>query len=173
VPDDRVTERLRLVPVALEHVRDLLAIHQDPAVAESWGGAWTVDEARVYAERFAEDWRTLGIGKWMAYHRTTGDLVGRGGVSRAYVVDGDWHLEVGWALRHSYWGHGYATEIGAAGLAFAFDELGADEVVAYTEPGNARSRAVMERLGMVEPREIVHQDVPFVLLYRIRRVQRS
>nr|NIS36511.1 GNAT family N-acetyltransferase [Actinomycetota bacterium]NIU71013.1 GNAT family N-acetyltransferase [Actinomycetota bacterium]NIW32959.1 GNAT family N-acetyltransferase [Actinomycetota bacterium]NIX25107.1 GNAT family N-acetyltransferase [Actinomycetota bacterium] len=48
-------------------------------------------------------------------------------------------------------------------LAFAFNELGADVVVAFTEPHNRRSRAVMERLGMRYLREIVHQGGPFVL----------
>ena len=46
-----------------------------------------------------------------------------------------------------FWGQGYATEIGQVGVAFAFDELGADEVISFTETGNERSRAVMERLG--------------------------
>lgn len=44
----------------------------------------------------------------------------------------------------------YATEIGRAGLALAFDELGADEVVAFTEVHNRASRAVMVRLGMAD-----------------------
>jgi ribosomal-protein-alanine N-acetyltransferase len=33
-------------------------------------------------------------------------------------------------------------------LAFGFDELGLDEIVALTTSANARSRRVMERLGM-------------------------
>ncbi len=88
--------------------------------------------------------------------------MGRGGVSRA-EVDGAPRLEVGWTVHPDRWGNGYATEIGRAGLAFAFNELGADVVVAFTEPHNRRSRAVMERLGMRYLREIVHQGGPFVL----------
>jgi hypothetical protein len=38
--------------------------------------------------------------------------------------------------------------LGRGGLAFAFENLGAEEVVAFTERHNRRSRAVMERLGM-------------------------
>ena len=45
------------------------------------------------------------------------------------------------------WRRGYATEIGRAGLAVAFDEVRADAVVSFTEVRNHRSRAVMERLG--------------------------
>jgi predicted acetyltransferase len=60
-------------------------------------------------------------------------------------------------------GRGYATEIGRAALAFALDELGATEVVAFTEPDNRRSRAVMERLGMRHVRDIVLDGEAFVL----------
>jgi ribosomal-protein-alanine N-acetyltransferase len=63
-------------------------------------------------------------------------------------VDGAERLEVGWTLLRERWGEGYATEIGRAALAFAFGDLGADEVVAFTEPHNTRYRRVMERLGL-------------------------
>jgi RimJ/RimL family protein N-acetyltransferase len=83
-------------------------------------------------------------------------------------------LELGWTVRSGLWGRGYATEIGQAGLAFAAGDLGAEEVVAFTERHNRRSRAVMERLGMghvgeltapglVEGRPGVHDDAPFAL----------
>src|SRR6185503_1192565 len=110
----------------------------------------------------ARGWQADGIGKWLAYDRTTGALVGRGGLALA-DVDGAARLEVGWALPRDRWGYGYATEIGRAGLAVAFDELGADEVVAFTEPQNTRSRAVMRRLGMRYLRDIVWSGMPFVL----------
>jgi RimJ/RimL family protein N-acetyltransferase len=77
-------------------------------------------------------------------------------------------------------GRGYATEIGRAGLQFGFEDLGAEEVVAFTERHNRRSRAVMERLGMryvgeftgrglVEGRDGVYDGAPFTL-YTIGRV---
>jgi Acetyltransferase (GNAT) domain len=83
-------------------------------------------------------------------------------------------LEVGWTVRSALWGRGFATEIGRAGLALAFQELGAAQVVAFTEWHNARSRAVMERLdmayvgevtapGLVEGRPGIHDDAPFAL----------
>jgi RimJ/RimL family protein N-acetyltransferase len=123
------TARLRLVPAGAEQVADLVAIHRDP---------------------------------WIAYERATGALVGRGGLSampagRAAseqiggLVGPAWAqrpLEVGWAIVAEYRGQGYATEIGRAGLEFAFDVLGADAVIAFTERHNTASRNVMERLGL-------------------------
>jgi RimJ/RimL family protein N-acetyltransferase len=76
-----------------------------------------------------ERWRVDGVHKWIAHDRATGELVGRGGLSRT-ELDGAHHLEVGWAVRTPLWGCGYATEMGAEALRFAADVLGATEVVA-------------------------------------------
>lgn len=88
--------------------------------------------------------------------------MGRGGLSYA-EVDGARRLEIGCAVRERFWEQGYASEIGRTGLAFAFDELNAAEVVAFAEPHNERSRAVMQRLGFRYEREIRHRGAPFVL----------
>ncbi len=158
---ERFTERLRLEPIGPRHAADLFALFTDPAVAE-WYGAWTPEQAEQQAARIAERWAVDGVHKWMAYDLRTGERIGRGGLSVAYV-DGRHRLEVGWALHRAFWGRGYATEIGRAGLAFAFGERAADEVVAYTEVRNVRSRAVMERLGLRFRKEITRHDEPFVL----------
>lgn len=141
----RFTARLRLEPVGAGHAEDLCRLFQDPAVAE-WYGVWTLEMAQREAASIANAWETDGVHKWMAYEQSTGALVGRGGLSRVQIA-GQERLEIGWVLLRPFWGQGYATEIGRAGVAFAFEELGANEVVAYTETRNARSRAVMERLG--------------------------
>jgi [ribosomal protein S5]-alanine N-acetyltransferase len=133
----RVTDRLRLEPIGSGHAEDLWRLFADPAVAE-WYGMWTLEMAQREAARIASAWETDGVHKWMTYLRSTGALVGRGGLSRVHLA-GQERLEIGWALLRLFWGQGYATEIGRAGVAFAFEELGADEVVSYTETRNARS----------------------------------
>ncbi|OAP25741.1 hypothetical protein A4R44_03116 [Amycolatopsis sp. M39] len=42
-------------------------------------------------------------------------------------------------------------------------ELGAAEVVAFTEVHNVRSRAVMERLGFTYRHDVPHRGEPFAL----------
>ena len=160
-----LTDRLRLVPIGPEHVDDLVALHADEAVAAWSGGPWSVADARRRAEWAQQRWREVGVDKWMAYDRSDGSLVGRGGVS-LQVVDGAERLEVGWTVASRLWGRGYASEIGRAGLEFAFTELAADEVVAFTEPDNRRSLAVMHRLGMRYVKRITHHDLEKVLYSR-------
>lgn len=172
----RLTERLRLEPIGLQHVDDLLCLHSDPAVAKWHGGTWSAEYAQAYARKSFNAWKTVGIHKWLAFDRMTDKLVGRGGLS-IQEVDGAKQVEVGWTLHSNFWGHGYATEIGRTGLEFAFTELGAWEVIAYTESHNMASRAVMERLGMryartfkerglIEGCDGVHDGAEFVI-YRI------
>ena len=59
------------------------------------------------------------------------------------------------ALDRSVWGRGYATEGGAATLAFAWRELDAARVISLIYPENTRSIAVAERLGETFDRTMV------------------
>lgn len=169
VAAERLTGRLRLVPIGVDHVDDLVTVHSDPWVAHWFADALTTaDQAIGYANGWSRAWEELGVGKWMAYLRETGELVGRGGPSRmiqespvaaqiARLVGPDWsplRVEMGWALRAPYRGRGYATEIATEALDLAFGSLGAGVVIAYTERHNLASRAVMERVGMALAGEI-------------------
>jgi ribosomal-protein-alanine N-acetyltransferase len=157
-----VTHRLRLEPISVDHAADLYRLHQDAAISEWWDTTWSPEDAAAQAARYQVGWANDGVSKWMAYDRTTSELIGRGGITCMHV-DGADRLEVGWAVLGRFWGMGYATEMGSAALSFAFDDLAAAEVVAFTEPHNLRSRAVMERLGMTYERDIERDGIAFVL----------
>lgn len=88
-------------------------------------------------------------------------------------------LEIGWALRREHWGRGFASEIGTAGLGYAFDVLGVRAVVSCTARHNRRSLAVMERIGMhyageigsrglAEGEENPRDDSPFSVCVMLR-----
>jgi RimJ/RimL family protein N-acetyltransferase len=187
-----LTERLHLVPVSLEHVADLVAIHRDPWIARWYAGEWSTAAAETFAQACAHAWTVDGVAKWIAYERRTGALVGRGGLSRmppdvtssqiAALVGPAWteqRLELGWAVREAFRGKGHATEIGRAGLSLAFEVLEARSVISFTERHNLASRNVMERLGMqlageISARGLIegmsgeHDNAPFAL-YAIER----
>lgn len=191
MPDDAqpvLTERLRLEPISRANADDLHLVHTDPRVVP-WYDGWnpSLPQAIERAEAIAESWRHHGVHKWVAYERSTGEVVGRGGLSRT-PVDEDWGqlyrflpdetwvrerhptelpfrahawwMETGWALRGAHWGLGYASELGRASLAFAFDELGMRAVVSCTARHNLRSLAVMERIGMRRVGEIRSPGIP-------------
>ncbi|MEV6302031.1 GNAT family N-acetyltransferase [Actinoplanes sp. NPDC051861] len=159
----RHTARLRLEPVSPAHADDLWRVFQDEHIAHWYGGAWSPEQAATNAAAMHAAWRADGVHKWVAYHRETGELVGRGGLSWTDVT-GSRRLEVGWAVRSPFRGQGYATEIGRAGLDFAVERFRAGEVIAFTERHNSASRAVMERLGMRYHGELhIPDEGPFAL----------
>jgi RimJ/RimL family protein N-acetyltransferase len=57
-------------------------------------------------------------------------------------------VEVGWRLARTYWGQGFAPEAAAAALAFGFDVVRLEQIVANTVPANTNSQRVMIKLGM-------------------------
>jgi RimJ/RimL family protein N-acetyltransferase len=203
----RFTMRLRLEPAGPANAADLWRVHADDEVWPWYGNEKpSLEQTQRWAESMGDSWRLHGVHKWIAYDRVSGEVVGRGGLSRT-PVDEDWGqiyallpaerwvrvaheigrpfvahanwLEIGWALRHEFWGRGYAAEIGRAGLAFAFDVLEAHAVVSCTERHNVRSRAVMERIGMryagevrrrgmVDGVEAEQDDAPFAVCVLLR-----
>jgi [ribosomal protein S5]-alanine N-acetyltransferase len=159
------TPRMRGVRIGPAHHAALLSLVGDPRVGATLGGAAMADDVTATIEREVARWARDGLGYWLFRTRETGEVVARGGLSRAHVGGRD-EVEVGWAVMPAFWGQGYATELGAAALALAFGPLGLDSVVAYTLPDNLASRRVMEKLGFSYEREVVHADLPHVL-YRL------
>jgi RimJ/RimL family protein N-acetyltransferase len=77
-------------------------------------------------------------------------------------------VELGYKLGPEYRGRGYATEAGRAWLAYGFETLGLDRIVAVAWPENAASWRVMEKLGMTRVGPGHHYGHE-TLLYRITR----
>jgi ribosomal-protein-alanine N-acetyltransferase len=125
-------------------------LNADPRVMEYMPG--TLDRAASDAliARAQAHFDRHGFGPWAAVLRSDETrLIGFVGLM---VPSFEAHftpcVEVGWRLAFAHWGRGYATEAARAALAFGFGSAGLDEIVSFTSVGNARSRAVMERLGM-------------------------
>jgi len=114
------TERLRLVPIYAGHASELWELHQDEGIARWF--PMSGEQALRFAERMENSWKR-GVGKWLAYEKTTGAFIGRGGPSWV-TLEGAECVEIGWALRQEAWGRGYATEIRRAGLDHAFSVPG-------------------------------------------------
>jgi RimJ/RimL family protein N-acetyltransferase len=146
------TPRLIGEPLDISHeaaLRDLLA---DPRVGVWLGGVSTPAQVRLSIERQTRAWAARGFGIWAWRERSTGLVVARGGL-QPIEIEGRPEIEVGWTVAADHWGRGYATELGAASVAFAFDTLALPDLVSVTLPENRRSRRVMEKLGFAHERD--------------------
>ncbi|MFI4976637.1 MAG: GNAT family N-acetyltransferase [Caulobacterales bacterium] len=145
------TERLILRPWAESDREPFVAMMAEPETGYWLGGVLGRAEADVAFDRMRAFLDENGHGYWAAVVKADGGFVGRICVRRMPM---EWEhpfsgqVEVGWGLARRAWGHGYASEGAAALLAWGFATLGVAEIFSFTADTNARSEAVMRRLGL-------------------------
>lgn len=149
MPPDLPTARLLLRRWRDADRAPFAALNADPAVMEHFPSTLTAAESDAFADRVRARFDADEVGLWAVEVRATGEFVGFTGLARPWF---DAHftpaVEVGWRLARSAWGHGYATEAARAALADGFTRVGLAEIVSFTTTTNARSQAVMRRIGM-------------------------
>ncbi|WP_034490935.1 GNAT family N-acetyltransferase [Afifella pfennigii] len=156
------SERLILRPWE-ERDRDFwAALNADPEVMRFFEKVRNRAESdRVFA-RLEAHFVRHGFGFWVLERRLDGEAVGFTGlqhVDRALPFAPA--VEIGWRLKRSAWGEGYASEAARACLAYAFDVLRLEKVVSFAVPANEASLAVMRRIGMQRAPELDF-DHPFL-----------
>lgn len=143
------TDRLLLRGWREEDRAPMAGINGDPRVMEFIGEPMTRERSDEFVDRIVARFESEGCGLWAVEVPGVSPLVGFVGLNRpTFEAPFLPATEIGWRLGTAYWGRGYASEAARAALAFAFGELALSEVVSFTTAGNARSRRVMERLGM-------------------------
>ena len=143
-----ITERLRLEPFTDDHLDGLFALNSDLAVMRYiTGRPDTRDETQAGIERVKARWAEWGYSWWSFFDRATGEIIGSGCIQHLGRDKAN-PLEIGWRLRQTCWGQGYASEAARAMAGFAFDTVGAPLLCAVCHTENQASAKVMQRLGM-------------------------
>jgi RimJ/RimL family protein N-acetyltransferase len=158
------TARLLLRDWREEDIEPFIRHTNTPAVMRWLGGPRSPEEhRRIIHERMMRWQRERGFTFWVVERRQDGELLGFCGIK---IADGEGtpiagEHEIGWRLREDAWGQGYAKEAATAALDFAFDRIGAAQVVAITFAPNEASWGLMERLGMRRREDLDHDDPRF------------
>ena len=157
------TERLVLRRFTEDDVDNLVELDGDSEVMRFINGGRPTPREEIendvlpaflrYYERFA------GYGFWAAEEKTAARFVGWFHL-RPAPESPPGEVELGYRLRRSAWGKGYATEGSRALIEKAFAELGVERVFATTMVVNVASRRVMEKGGLRFVR-IFHQAWPY------------
>ena len=158
------TERLILRPHRPEDFEAFAAMCADLEVMRYIAEVQDRDTAfRSFCATFGH-WQVRGYGFWAVEEVATGALLGRVGLVR---WDGHPAVEVGYALRRTAWGKGYATEAVRASLGYAHGVVGARGVISLIHPDNAPSIKVAERVGARYVREhMVKKEALRLYLHR-------
>lgn len=172
------TARLILRDWRAEDREPFAALNADSRVMEHYPAPLTRDESDAFIDRAKAHIAEHDWGLWAIERQADARLLGSAGLWEIpWGAPFTPAVEVGWRLAFDVWGNGYATEAGAASIADGFERLGLDEIVSMTVPANARSRRVMERLGLTHdpaddfdhPQMPVGHPLARHVLYRIDR----
>jgi ribosomal-protein-alanine N-acetyltransferase len=166
-PEEFRTERLRGRRPNASDTEFLVTTWADPRVADWLGGVRDRDAIGQLLRHFDALWTTDSSGVWMLEDRATRQPVGW---VLLHPMDFGGHAgtEIGWAIAASRWREGLASEAATRVAEIAFTDCGLDEVISGTMVTNVASRGVMEKIGFVYDRDVVHADLPHVL-YRLDR----
>jgi RimJ/RimL family protein N-acetyltransferase len=157
------TERLLLRRFAHEDREPFAALNADVRVMEHFRAPLDRAASDEFVDRIEASFATHGYGLWAVEVVGGAEFIGFVGLWDAtFEAHFTPAVEVGWRLAAHAWGRGYATEAAVASLDDGFVRCGLTEIVSFTTVANRRSRAVMERIGMVhQPDEdFGHPNLP-------------
>jgi RimJ/RimL family protein N-acetyltransferase len=163
--EERRTARLLVRRMRADDLDELDRIHRNERVMATLGGLKTREQSEEFLQRVLAYWEQRGFGLWMIFDLDSGRFAGRGGV-HPVTVEGVPEVELAYAFMPDFWRRGLATELAEESLRVGFDVLQLDHLVCFTLPTNQESRRVMEKVGFIYERDIVHADLPHVL-YRL------
>lgn len=158
------TERLILRAWGEGDSERFYAVMNTPPVMRHLGGVQDRETWDAAVGRLEGYQRDYGHTFWLVERKEDGELLGFCGLKRVNspgAGDLSGQFEIGWRLRESAWGQGYAKEAAIASLDLAFGRFGAPHVVALTITPNLESQGLMKRLGMTRREDLDFIDTRF------------
>ncbi len=153
------TERLILRQFTEDDADNLFALDSDPEVMR-YIGPYRLADREAYRQRIRTSYfgyyaTYQGFGFWAAMEKASGEFIGwftlRPALDYRFAAEAGFgadDVELGYRLRKSAWGKGYATEGARALVQKAFADSGVTCVVSSALVGNVASTRVMEKAGL-------------------------
>ena len=166
------TTRLLLrLPVA-DDAEPFVEIHQDPEVlalklVTLTGPPGGIEVGLRNVDRMLRHWDRHGYGQFTVVEKATARVVGCVG----FVQPDNWtDIDLGWIIRRSRWGNGFATEAARAVIDWAWNSGTMDHIVSLIAPDNLISIRVALKIGeQLEGQVISPFSGEKVLIYGIRK----
>ena len=151
------TPRVILRPMVDDDLDDMAALLGDSVVMTYYPRPRTRDEAHAWITWTRDSYRDHGFGLWVLVERSTGEFLGDCGLT-VQQVDGVNELEIGYHVRASRQGEGFATEAATAVRDHARDVLAAARLIAIIDPANLASQRVASKIGLRLEKATTHGD---------------
>lgn len=135
-------------------------INADPAVMEHFPKPLTMEETDEFLDRLIAHYGKHGYQYFATEIVVTGELIGFIGLAfQRYKTEFSPATDIGWRLKQSAWGKGYATEGAKRCLEFAFEDLNIKKVFSACTINNHKSEHIMRKIGLRKMGEFNHPNL--------------
>lgn len=142
------TERLVLRQFSAEDAAFILELVNEPSFIQNIGDrrVRTLEDAQAYILNGPiASYAKNGFGLYLVALKETNEAIGMCGLIKRQTLE---DVDIGYAFLPKFWSKGYAVESAQAVKAYAKDVIGLKRIVAITDPANAGSIRVLEKLGL-------------------------
>ncbi|HEX8395070.1 MAG TPA: GNAT family N-acetyltransferase [Longimicrobium sp.] len=142
-------ERLHLRWLTPDDVPALFTVFGDPEVCRYWSSPAmpALEDAAALRDQIVSLFAQRALFQWGVALRETDEVIGT--CTLAGLDNAHRRASVGYALARAHWGRGYAGEVLARLVRFAFDDLDLHRLEADADPRNLASLRALERVGFV------------------------
>jgi RimJ/RimL family protein N-acetyltransferase len=142
------SDRLVLRQFSSEDAGFILELLNEPSFIQNIGhrNVRSIEGAKLYIKNGpVTSYARHGFGLYLVELKETGQAIGMCGLIKRDTLD---DVDIGYAFLPKFWSRGYAFEAALAVKQYARDVAGLHRIVAITDPQNAGSIRVLEKIGM-------------------------
>ncbi|MFS0654414.1 GNAT family N-acetyltransferase [Bacillus sp. 179-C3.3 HS] len=151
------TERLTLRTMNDNDAPFLYDMFQDKEVMKYYPSLKDKQQTREWIKWNEKNDRMYHTSLWIIENKETKEPLGQSGIV-LQNIEGQIELEIGYMLKRSVWGNGYATEAAKGCLSYGFNELKVRRMVSLIRPENEASIQVAIKIGMKKEKTITKWD---------------
>jgi len=154
------SERLGFRHWRNEDLKEFLKLNSDEEVMEHFPRVLSEKEVKEFIDNLKKHYSENGFTYYATEILKTKEFIGMIGLaSQEYNSKFTPAIDIGWRLKKSAWGNGYATEGAKRCLEYAFNELAIDKVISVCTINNYKSEKIMKKIGMIKKGEFSHPDM--------------
>jgi RimJ/RimL family protein N-acetyltransferase len=154
------SERLGFRNWTNDDLEEFAKLNSDEEVMEHFPKTLSKKEVGIFIDRLKKHFADNGFTYYATEILETNELVGMIGLAfQEYKTKFTPAIDIGWRLKRSAWGKGYATEGAQRCLEYAFNELGMNKIISVCTVKNEKSENVMKKIGMTKKGEFNHPEL--------------
>ncbi len=154
------TQRLIVKAIEACDLEHLINLRSDPLVMKYVGNGvpQSIDEVEHFLKAAIDYQDRYGFSFFCVFEKDSGAFIGQAGLFHLGFSRQEEDIEIAYRLHQKFWGQGYATELASALIAWGFEHLRVNKLVAFVHLENLASRRVLEKAGMVYIGQMKYQN---------------